>query len=125
MASFFAAGVPVASASDFPVTVPSDPLAGIQVGVMRWFAGESAPGDVLWREERVGVEQMIDSFTIAGARAHGLDDETGSLEAGKSADLIVLDTNILSAPPEEIGAAAVLLTVFRGDEVYRAAGFTA
>ena len=107
------------------MTVPPDPLAGIQVGVMRWFAGESAPGDVLWPEERVGVEQMIDSFTIAGARAHGLDDETGSLEAGKSADLIVLDTNILSAPPEEIGAAAVLLTVFRGDEVYRAAGFTA
>ncbi len=124
MASFFAAGVPVASASDFPVTVPPDPLAGIQVGVMRWFAGESTPGDVLWPEERVGVEQMIDSFTIAGARAHGLDDETGSLEVGKSADLIVLDTNILSAAPEEIGAAAVLLTVFRGDEVYRAAGFT-
>jgi len=125
MASFFAAGVPVAAASDFPVTVPPDPLAGIQVGVMRWFAGEAAPGDVLWPEERVGVEQMIDSFTIAGARARGLESETGSLEAGKSADLIVLDTNILAVPPEQIGAAGVLLTVFRGDEVYRAEGFTA
>ena len=123
MASFFAAGVPVASASDFPVTVPPDPLVGIQVGVMRWAAGEAALGDVLWPEERVTVEQMIDSFTIAGARAHRLDDETGSLEPGKSADLIVLDTNILIVPPEQIGAARVLLTVFGGDEVYRAAGF--
>ena len=120
MASFFAAGVPVASASDFPVTVPPDPLAGIQVGIMRWAAGEAAPGDVLWPEERVSVEQMIDSFTIAGARAHRLDDETGSLEVGKSADLIVLDTNILTAPPEQIGDAKVLLTVFRGGVVYQA-----
>ena len=125
MASFFAAGVPVASASDFPVTVPPDPLVGIQVGVMRWAAGEAAPGDVLWPEERVSVEQMIDSFTIAGARAHRLDSETGSLAPGKSADLIVLDTNILTAPPEQIGEASVLLTVFGGDEVYRAEGFTA
>jgi predicted amidohydrolase YtcJ len=125
MASFFAAGVPVASASDFPVTVPPDPLTGIQVGVMRSLSGETAPGDVLWPEERVTVEQMIESFTIAGARAHGLADETGSIAAGKSADLIVLDANILAAPPEEIGAASVCLTVFRGDEVYRAEGFTA
>ena len=125
MGSFFAAGVPVASASDFPVTVPPDPLTGIQVGVMRWLAGEAAPGDVLWPEERVSVEQMIDSFTIAGARAHGLDDETGSIEVGKSADLIVLDANIVAAPPEEIGSASVLLTVFRGDEVYRSDRFVA
>jgi predicted amidohydrolase YtcJ len=125
MASFFAAGVPVASASDFPVTVPPDPLTGIQVGVMRSLSGETAPGDVLWPEERVSVEQMIESFTIAGARAHGLADETGSIAAGKSADLIVLDANILAPPPEEIGAASVCLTVFRGDEVYRAEGFTA
>jgi hypothetical protein len=68
---------------------------------------------------------MIDSFTIAGARAHGLDSETGSLEAGKSADLIVVDTNILAVPAAEIGSAKVLLTVFGGDEVYRAAQFTA
>ncbi len=75
---------------------------------------------MLWPEERVSVEQMIDSFTIAGARAHRLDDETGSLEAGKSADLIVLDTNLFGVPAEEIGSARVLLTVFGGDEVYRA-----
>ena len=125
MASFFAAGAAVASASDFPVTVPPDPLVGIQVGVMRWLAGEAAPAQVLWPEERVSVAQMIDSFTIGGARAHRLDDETGSIETGKSADLIVLDTNILAAPPEEIGSARVLITIFRGNEVYRATEFTA
>ena len=36
MKSFFDAGVTVASASDYPVTIPPDPLAGIAVGVNRW-----------------------------------------------------------------------------------------
>ena len=36
MKSFFDAGVTVASASDYPVTIPPDPLAGIAIGVNRW-----------------------------------------------------------------------------------------
>lgn len=123
MASFFAAAVPVASASDFPVTVPPDPLTAIQAGVMRWLPGEAAPGDVLWPKECVTVEQMVDSFTIAGARALGLERETGSLEVGKSADLIVLDNDILAAPATEIASTKVLLTILRGEEVYRDGAF--
>ena len=71
MKSFFDAGVHVASASDFPVTWPPDPLDSIQTGVMRWFPGYPAgvweyPAPpslegVLWPEERVTVEQMIRS----------------------------------------------------------------
>ena len=45
--------------------------------------------------------------------------ETGSLEAGKSADLVVLDTQRPGRPPDEIGAAKVLLTLSRGQEVFR------
>jgi len=39
MKSFFDAGATVASASDYPVTIPPDPLMGIAVGVNRWMAG--------------------------------------------------------------------------------------
>ncbi len=80
---------------------------------------------MLWPEERVTVEQMIDSFVIAGARAHGLANEIGCLEAGKSADLVVLGTDILGGPPEDIARATVLPTVFDGREVYRADEFGA
>jgi predicted amidohydrolase YtcJ len=121
MKSFFNRGVLVASSSDYPVTYPPDPLDAIQTGVMRWFQGSyewAKKGDILWPAQRVTREQMIDSFTINGARANFLEAETGSIEVGKSADLIVLDRNILTCPVEKIGNGKVLLTVFRGATVY-------
>jgi hypothetical protein len=124
MRSFVVAGVHVASASDYPVTVPPSPLAGIQIGVTRWFPGEAKPGDVLWPEERVNVAQMIDSFTIEGAYAHFLESETGSIEVGKSADLVVVDRDLLSVLPDEIGDAKVLLTMVQGRQVYRDSAFS-
>jgi len=121
MKSFFDNGVLVASGSDYPVTYPPDPLDAIQSGVMRWFHGsyEWAPhGGTLWYAERVTRQQMIDSFTINGAIQNHVDGETGSIEVGKSADMIVLDTNILTCPDYDIGRAQVLQTMFRGVTVY-------
>lgn len=119
MRSCFDAGALVASSSDWNVTDPPDPLIGIQTGVMRWYPGEASVDEPLVPEEACTVEQMIRSFTINGARSMFLDDVTGSLEVGKSADLVVLDRNILACPPQEIGAGRVLLTLFRGEAVYR------
>ena len=72
----------------------------------------------LWPEEAVDVETMIAAFTIAGARANFLEHETGSLEPGKSADLVVLSEDILELPPERIHEAEVRLTLFRGAPVF-------
>jgi len=121
MKSFFDNGVLVASGSDYPVTYPPDPLDAIQTGVMRWFnvwPEWAKEGDVLWPAERVTVQQMIDSFTINGAIQNGVQAETGSLEVGKSADLIVLSRNILTCPVKKIGDAKVLQTIFRGVTIY-------
>jgi predicted amidohydrolase YtcJ len=120
MKSFFTAGALVASASDFPVTIPPDPIIGIQTGVMRWAAGWGIPmKNVLWRAEKVGVRQMIRSFTINGAKADFTDRVTGSLKRGKSADLIVLSKNLLTLPNVQMDTAHVALTVFQGKVVYR------
>ncbi|HEX7502228.1 MAG TPA: amidohydrolase [Acidobacteriota bacterium] len=118
MASFFKAGVVVASSSDYAVTIPCDPLHAIQIGITRSVLGVTDPQEVLWPEERATLDQMIASFTINGAYANFLENTTGSIEVGKMADLIVLDKNLLHIPVAEISQAKVQLTFFAGKEIF-------
>jgi predicted amidohydrolase YtcJ len=122
MQSLINAGVILASASDFPVTIPFDPLIAIQTGTTRTSGVDPSAG-VLWAEERVTLDDMITSYTFNGAFAHFLEKEIGSLEVGKLADLIVLDRNLFETPPLEIAETKVLLTVVDGQIAYIASEF--
>jgi len=122
MQSFFEAGVIMASASDFPVTIPFDPLIAIQIGRTRLDIVETTE-EVLCPEERASLEDMITSFTYNGAYANFLENETGSIEVGKRADVIVLDQNLFEIPPKEIAETKVLLTFVDGIEVFRHTAF--
>jgi hypothetical protein len=118
MKSFFDEGVIVASSSDYPVTIPCNPLEAIQYGIIRSEFNTTDPNEILWPEERVTLEQMIRSFTINGAYANFLEKETGSIEVGKKADLIVLVKNLFEIPVTKISKARVLMTLFEGEEVF-------
>ncbi|MFC1619552.1 amidohydrolase [Candidatus Neomarinimicrobiota bacterium] len=118
MNSFFKAGVKVASSSDYPVTIPCNPLVAIETGTTRREIGSSASDDVLWPEERVSLKEMIESFTINGAFVNFIEEETGSLEVGKSADFIVLDRNLFQIPHNEIHKTQVIATYFQGEKVF-------
>ena len=129
MKSFFDNGVLVASASDYPVTLPPDPLMGIATGVTRWAPGWvyqypawPDPSGMLWPEQAVTVDQMIRSFTINGAKANFLETTTGSIEVGKSADMIVLDTNLFNVSPDKIFNAKVIYTMGQGKVLYNGPG---
>lgn len=124
-----AGGVKVANASDYPITAIPNPFVGIELGVTRiapdnyhpWIFDYSDPKfhEPLWPEERASVLDMIDSFTINQAYANFIDTVSGSIEVGKSADLIVVDRNIIEGAPEDIGIATVLETVFQGETVFK------
>ncbi len=108
----------MASASDFPVTIPFDPLIAIQIGITREDIAETT-GEVLYPSESASLEDMITSFTYNGAYANFLENEIGSIEVGKQADIIVLDQNLFEIPANEIAKTKVLLTLVDGKEVFR------
>lgn len=134
LGSLFRAGAIVTASSDSPVTVVPCPMYAIQIGVTRnLLLGKEVYGvdditdvdDPVWllgADERATVPEMIRAFTANGAYALFLDRETGTLEEGKLADLVVLDTNILECPPLEIHRAKVLRTYLGGKLVYEAGG---
>ncbi len=67
--------------------------------------------EIIGPEERVSVEEMIACYTINGAFANFLEKETGSLEVGKKADIVVLDKNLFEIVPSEISKTQVLMTI--------------
>ncbi|MDL2252876.1 amidohydrolase [Ruminococcaceae bacterium OttesenSCG-928-I18] len=131
MKSFLDNNVRLAFASDYPVTPNPDPFLAIETGVTRNLArGEDYglpditdmddPQYLLWPEERLTVQQMIRGFTIDAAYAMFADDITGSLEVGKSADMIVVDQDLLTVDPLAISDTTVLATYLQGAMVYSA-----
>jgi len=123
MQSLIDSGVVMASGSDFPVTIPFDPLIAIQTGITRSTPYE-AEGEVLWADECSNLKDMIRSFTYNGAYANFLENEVGSLEVGKKGDLIVLEQDLFNIPPEQISKTKVLLTMVDGRIVYRGNDFS-
>jgi predicted amidohydrolase YtcJ len=76
--------------------------------------------DAFLPDERLDVRTALDGYTISSAYVNHLDAMTGSIEAGKEADLVVLDRDLLSLPAEELSSATVQLTLVGGERVYAA-----
>jgi len=119
LASVARTGGLVTGGSDWNVT-SLNPLDAIETAVRRqdpWSTG----GRIHNESERVDLATMIDAYTRNTAWLMHLEDQTGSIEPGKRADLVVLDRNLFEIPAEQINESKVLLTLMDGREVYRAA----
>ena len=109
-------GVIISGGSDWPVGV-YNPLIGIDILVNHRFGPEEG-GEVLNQDERLSVLQAIRVYTYNGAYCAFEEDEKGSLEEGKLADLIVLSDDILTLSPAKIRNLKVDLTYVDGRLVY-------
>ncbi|AYF03253.1 hypothetical protein PY32053_03697 (plasmid) [Paracoccus yeei] len=116
--SLVASGALVAAGSDWPAGQPTaDPWIGIEGMVTRRNPLGVVPGE-LGPQEKIGLDEALRIYTLNGAKAMGISDETRSLEAGKSADFIVIDQNLFEVPVERIHKTRVLNTWFRGEPVF-------
>jgi predicted amidohydrolase YtcJ len=106
----------VAYGSDWPVA-SADPLLGIQVALTRIDPAhpENRP---LGPEQRITLPEAVRNYTLNVAYVNHLEQETGSIRVGKSADLIVLDKDIFTLPPQQISTTKVLVTLFKGRPVF-------
>lgn len=113
-------GVLIAGGTDWK-TLPeeqSDIWSGIQGMVTREDPSGNARGK-MWPEQALTVEQAVFAYTLGSATALGLKDRIGSLEPGKSANLVILDRDIFSIPSNQIAQTKVIETIFEGRSVYQ------
>jgi len=111
-----AAGATVVGGSDWNYGA-LNPLLSIETGVTR--SDPNGPSDFeQFTAEAVDLELMIDAYTIKGAWLVHKDDELGSIEAGKRADIVIYDRNLFEIEPGEISDASVEMTIFDGRVVY-------
>lgn len=105
--------VPLAFGSDFPVESPN-PFHGLAVAISRQDAEGQPPGG-WFPEQRLTLEQAFDAFTRRAAFASFAEDKVGTLEAGRMADFIFIDTDIFrTSNPAEIRETRVLETWIAG-----------
>jgi predicted amidohydrolase YtcJ len=109
-------GVVLANGSDFPVEEPN-PMLGFYAAITRQDPAGQPPGG--WMpDERLSREEMLKSFTWNAAYAAHGEKDLGSLEAGKLADMVLLDKDVMTITPAEILSTRPLITIVGGEVVY-------
>jgi predicted amidohydrolase YtcJ len=117
IASVVRTGAVVSGGSDWSVS-SLNPLEAIEVGITH--RPPDQPNQAAWNPaERADLATMIAMYTINAAYANHQERDTGSIEVGKRADLIVLDRNLFEVAPQDIHAARVLRTLLEGQTVFQ------
>ncbi|MCE1195748.1 amidohydrolase family protein, partial [bacterium] len=100
-------GIELSGGSDAPCTVP-DPIEGIWAACNHYVAGES-----------LTIQEALNLYTRNAARGAFDEKERGSLEAGKSADMVLLNRDPLSLRPADLRSLKVEALLLQG-KLYKA-----
>ncbi len=109
-------GIPFTFHQDSPV-LPPDVFRTI------WCAGKRVTKDgvPLAKEESVSVYESLRAMTVYGAYQYGEENDKGTIEEGKLADLIITDRNPLAVPVDEVKDIRVMETIKEGKTVFKRA----
>ncbi|MBE6466809.1 amidohydrolase [Denitrobacterium detoxificans] len=112
-------GIRISGASDGPVT-SFNPLEEMEAGVTRNspFPGEEDTDMHRWPEQAFTQYEMLEAYTKNVAYQNFAEDLVGTIEVGKRADLVCLDTDIVSCDPKHMSDARVLFTISDGRIAY-------
>jgi predicted amidohydrolase YtcJ len=115
------AGAVLAAGSDWSVSTP-DPMAAIHTAVNRTAAPGHEDGEYppFHPEQAIDLATSLTAYTAGSAWVNHREHDTGTVEVGKLADLVVLDRDPFAGPAEQIGATRVLQTFVGGNRVYAA-----
>ena len=94
-------------------------MLGVYAAVTRKTVN-GAPEGGWFPAERISVEDALRAYTVNNAYAGFEEDEKGTLEPGKLADITVLDRDLFAIDPDEIKDTRVLYTIVDGRVVYAA-----
>jgi len=114
MNSFIKNKIIVAMSTDSPVT-SYDPFMNLYEAITRVSSSCQSCG----QNETIGLDEALRAYTFGGAYASFQENELGSLEEGKFADVIVLSRNIMQMQASEIKDTKVDFTIFGGMTVYQ------
>jgi predicted amidohydrolase YtcJ len=126
--SLLKAGCIVSAGTDFPITIPPNPFIGMQTGILRTVP-KSHPDYTAYHDTPLGpsddpmknaatLKDMVASYTIKGAYQCFQEKVTGSIEAGKNADFVILDRTLTKTPLDELENIHAERTYFKGNAVY-------
>lgn len=107
-------GLRITIHTDAPVALPNL-MRMVGISVER----ESRSGKMIGAEEKLTAYEALKGITEWSAYQHFEEDTKGTLEAGKLADMVILDKNPLKVPEEEIKDIVVLETYKEGKQVYK------
>ena len=112
------AGVAVAFGSDAPVIDPNPWPAIYSAVTRRDIDGGALSSNGSDASQTVDVETALQMYTIAGAIAEGLGAEKGTIAPGKLADMVLVNTDPLTAEPEDLAGVETVMTVVEGRVVW-------
>lgn len=115
---FIDAGVTIATGSDYPI-VHYNPMLGVHAAVTRQTNNGYPEGGWL-PEHKLSLAEILKIYTLDTAKSLNADEIIGSLEAGKMADITVMNSNLFKLEPHEILNAKPVFTMCNGNIVFKA-----